>query len=114
MDGCVSSDELLDILGDAEGRALLVALRRESQSAKELAETTNLSLPTVYRRLDRLSTYGLIDSTTEVEADGTHYRRYECLFDETVITLTSEGFFAELSSDEEVLSPVEPDGTSPD
>ncbi|ELZ84354.1 winged helix-turn-helix domain-containing protein [Haloferax larsenii] len=110
MDGPVSSDDLLDILGDTEGRALLTALRREPQSAKELASTTDLSLPTVYRRLDKLTTRGLVDSTTEVEADGTHYRRYECSFDEAVITLTTDGFSTELSLDGEAIDSGDADG----
>lgn len=95
MDGRVSSDELLDILGDTESRALLVALRRDSRTAKELGETLDLSLPTVYRRLDRLCECGLVTSTTEVRDDGTHCRRYECDFDETVVSLSDEGFRTE-------------------
>ena len=111
MEGSVSSDELLDILGDTESRALLVALQRESQSAKELGETADLSLPTVYRRLDRLSEYDLVTSTTEVRADGTHYRQYQCTFDETTVSLTADGFHVTLTLDENVLVPgrVHPD-----
>ncbi|WP_411962984.1 winged helix-turn-helix domain-containing protein [Haloferax sp. YSMS24] len=105
MEGSVSSDELLDILGDTESRALLVALRRESQSAKELGETVDLSLPTVYRRLDRLGEYDLVTSTTEVRADGTHYRQYECAFDETVVTLSPDGFQVKLTLDERTVLP---------
>ncbi|CQR50443.1 MULTISPECIES: ArsR/SmtB family transcription factor [Haloferax] len=96
MDGRASSDELLDILGDTESRALLVALRREPRTAKELGETLDLSLPTVYRRLDRLCECGLVSSTTEVRDDGTHRRRYDCDFDETVVSLSVEGFRAEV------------------
>ncbi|KAB1188863.1 MULTISPECIES: winged helix-turn-helix domain-containing protein [Haloferax] len=100
MDGSVASTELLDVLGDTESRALLVALRRESQSAKELGETVNLSLPTVYRRLDRLGEHGLVASTTEVRSDGTHYRQYECTFDQTTVSLSADGFCVDLSVDE--------------
>ncbi|KAB1194711.1 helix-turn-helix domain-containing protein [Haloferax sp. MBLA0076] len=100
MDGSVPSNELLDVLGDTEARALLVALRRESQSAKELGEAAGLSLPTVYRRLDRLSEFGLVTSTTEVRSDGTHYRQYECTFDRTTVSLTPDGFRVNLSLDD--------------
>jgi predicted transcriptional regulator len=103
MDGSVSSSDLLDVLGDTESRALLVALRRESQSAKELGEAVDLSLPTVYRRLDRLGEFGLVVSSTEVRTDGSHYRQYECAFDETTVTLSPEGFRMTLSLDEDTL-----------
>ncbi|WP_416839264.1 helix-turn-helix domain-containing protein [Haloferax sp. DFSO52] len=96
----VSSEKLLDILGDTESRALLVSLRQNSQSAKELGETTDLSLPTVYRRLDTLEELDLISSATEVRADGTHYRQYICTFDKSVVSLSPEGFVVELSVDD--------------
>ncbi|KAB1196707.1 MULTISPECIES: winged helix-turn-helix domain-containing protein [Haloferax] len=105
MDGSVSSGELLDILGDTESRVLLVALCRKSQSAKELGETADLSLPTVYRRLDRLVEFDLVTSATEVRADGTHYRQYECTFDETTVSLSPEGFHVELSVDDDTVLP---------
>ncbi|ELZ73408.1 DNA binding protein transcriptional regulator [Haloferax volcanii DSM 14919] len=75
-----------------------MALRRDSRTAKELGETLDLSLPTVYRRLDRLCECGLVTSTTEVRDDGTHCRRYECDFDETVVSLSDEGFRTESRS----------------
>ncbi|AFK18787.2 ArsR family transcriptional regulator [Haloferax mediterranei ATCC 33500] len=101
MDGSVASDELLNVLGDTESRALLVALCREPRSAKELGETLDRSLPTVYRRLDRLCECGLVASTTEVRNDGTHYRRYECTFDRTLVSLSEDGFLVEVGSEGE-------------
>ncbi|ELZ91506.1 ArsR family transcriptional regulator [Haloferax mucosum ATCC BAA-1512] len=101
MDGSVASNELLNVLGDTESRALLVALRREPRSAKELGETLNRSLPTVYRRLDQLCGCGLVASTTRVRDDGTHYRQYECTFDRTMVSLSEEGFFVEVVSDDQ-------------
>lgn len=105
MEGSEASDGLLDVLGDSESRALLVALRRESQSAKELGETADLSLPTVYRRLDRLGEFDLVTSTTEVRADGSHYRQYECAFDQTTVSLSPDGFHVTLSLDDEAVAP---------
>jgi len=47
-----SIEETLDTTGDEHARAVLAAISRKSRSAKELAEECDLSLPTVYRRIE--------------------------------------------------------------
>lgn len=80
-------EETLDILGDSQARAVLAALDRESQSAKELADRLNLSLPTIYRRINRLEEQGLIEHRSVISIDGNHYKVYACDFDSAVISL---------------------------
>ena len=52
----------------------------------------DLSLPTIYRRLELLEEHDLVDERTTVAEDGNHYNIYECNFDSTVIQLEDEEY----------------------
>ncbi|MFB6165785.1 MAG: ArsR/SmtB family transcription factor [Haloarculaceae archaeon] len=86
-----SIEEVLDTIGDEHARDILAAISIEPQSAKELAEETGLSLPTVYRRIEILQEHDLVKDRTLVADDGNHYKIYESNFDSTVISLEEEG-----------------------
>ena len=96
VDDASSASDLLDTLGDEQARALLEAAAVEPRSAKELAERCGMSLPTVYRRLERLEAHALVTERTEIAADGNHYNVYECNFESTVITLDEDGYEVKL------------------
>ena len=87
-----SIEDILDTIGDQHARTVLAAISRESRSAKELAEVCDLSLPTIYRRLELLEEHDLVDERTTVAEDGNHYNIYECNFDSTVIQLEDEEY----------------------
>ena len=89
-------EEILDALGDAEARRILAAINPEALSAKEIAERLDLSLPTVYRRLDMLVARDLVVARTLVAENGNHYKVFECNFESTVITLDDEEFKAQV------------------
>jgi DNA-binding Lrp family transcriptional regulator len=86
------SEELLDTIGDEYARQILAALSRDSRSAKELAEECDISLPTVYRRLERLTEQDLVTTRTLVGEDGNEYSIYETNFESTLISLQSDGY----------------------
>lgn len=87
-----SIEDVLDTIGDEHARRVLAAISRESQSAKELAEECDLSLPTVYRRLEMLEEYDLVRDRTLVADDGNHYKVYESNFESTVISLEDDEY----------------------
>jgi DNA-binding transcriptional ArsR family regulator len=87
-----SIEDVLDTIGDRHARTVLAAISREPRSAKELAEVCDLSLPTIYRRLELLEEHDLVDERTTVAEDGNHYNIYECNFDSTVIQLEDEEY----------------------
>jgi len=87
-----SIEEILDTIGDQHAREVLAAISRESQSAKELAEECDLSLPTVYRRIEMLNEYDLVTDRTLVAEDGNHYKVYESNFESTVISLEDDEY----------------------
>ncbi|WP_254546089.1 winged helix-turn-helix domain-containing protein [Halomarina pelagica] len=80
-------EEVLDTIGDRKARLVLAEISRQPRSAKELSELCGLSQPTIYRRLDMLKEHDLVVGRTTVVDDGNHYKRYECNFNSTVISL---------------------------
>ncbi len=87
-----SIEDILDTIGDQHARTVLAAISREPRSAKELSEECDLSLPTIYRRLEILEEHDLVTERTTVAEDGNHYNIYECNFDSTVIQLEDEEY----------------------
>jgi len=85
-------EEVLDTIGDQHARAVLASISRESKSAKELAEACDLSLPTVYRRIELLEEHDLVTDRTRVADDGNHYKVYESNFESTVISLEDDEY----------------------
>lgn len=92
MDDEKSIEEILDTIGDQHARRVLAAISREPQSAKELAEECDMSLPTVYRRIEMLTEYELVKDRTLVADDGNHYKVYESNFESTVISLEDDEY----------------------
>lgn len=87
-----SIGEILDTIGNQHARRLLATISREPKSAKQLAEECDLSLPTVYRRIEMLDEYELITDRTLVADDGNHYKVYESNFESTVISLEEDEY----------------------
>ena len=69
-------DGVLDVLGDPKTRHCWYVLARGSHSARELAEATGYSLPTVYRRLNALRQADLIASQLAIDPGGDHYETF--------------------------------------
>ena len=87
-----SIEEILDTIGDKHARRVLAAISREPKSAKELSEECDLSLPTVYRRIEMLDEYDIVTDQTLVADDGNHYKVYESNFESTVISLEEDQY----------------------
>ncbi|MXR50897.1 helix-turn-helix domain-containing protein [Halovenus sp. WSH3] len=87
-----SIEDILDTIGDQHAREVLAAISREPKAAKALAEECDLSLPTVYRRIEMLDEYDLVTDETLVAEDGNHYKVYESNFESTVITLEDDEY----------------------
>lgn len=85
-------EDILNTIGDEHARRILATLSNGPHSAKELGEKCDLSLPTVYRRIELLEEHDLVRERTIVAEDGNHYRTFECNFNSTVISLSNEEF----------------------
>ncbi|MFC7042138.1 ArsR/SmtB family transcription factor [Halonotius sp. GCM10025705] len=86
-DRSVDPEQLLTLLGDEYTRAIIDALGTESLPAREIASRTDISRPTVYRRLDRLETAGVVEPTMTVDPDGHHRQAFEVVIDGLELSL---------------------------
>lgn len=97
--------DVLDVLSDEHARTILVETSVRPMSAKELGERCDASLPTVYRRLERLLECDLLDERTRPRPDGNHH---------SVYAATLERFALELGDGEFALTLERREGTPAD
>jgi DNA-binding response OmpR family regulator len=71
-----TANDVLDALGDEKTRRCCRVLNGEPKSAREVAERTGYSLPTVYRRLNALRQADLIESRMTLDPGGDHYEAF--------------------------------------
>ncbi|MCQ4334684.1 response regulator [Natronomonas sp. F2-12] len=85
-----TASDVLDALGDKKTRHCCRVLNGAQLSAREVAELTGYSLPTVYRRLNDLRQAELIESRTQIDPDGDHYEAFTTVAERIRIDL--DGF----------------------
>ena len=90
-------DEILSLLADDYVQSILDALRVAPKPATEIADDCEMSTVTVYRRLDRLETVGLVTATTQVAADGNHRATYRARQLSVDVSLTADGLTGEVT-----------------
>lgn len=71
--------DLLDLLGDDYARSAIEAIRDEPLSGAEVAETTGMSKPTAFRRLNDLVEFGLVEVRRRIDTDGGHHSKLYAL-----------------------------------
>lgn len=84
------SGEVYSLLDDEYARAILTATNQTAKSAKELSEECDASLPTIYRRAERLIDCGLLEERTELRNDGHHYSVYRAQIKRITIELEDD------------------------
>jgi len=72
----VSSGTILALLGDGYARQLLTLLAEQPRTGRELAAATDMSRPTIYRRLEQLDENGLVRTEMQFDPDGHHRKRF--------------------------------------
>lgn len=82
-----SLETVVALLDDEYARTILTAVSTEAMSATELADHCDCSLPTAYRRLERLESAGLVAERTRPRTDGHHDTVYTATLDEVSIRL---------------------------
>lgn len=86
-DDSVDAESLLSLLGDEYTQAILAAMGEDSVAAREIAERTDISRPTVYRRLNRLEATGAVTSMMTLDGDGHHRQAFRITLDELAVPL---------------------------
>jgi hypothetical protein len=99
-----STEEIFALLDDEYARAILAQTSIEPMSAKTLSERCDASLPTIYRRAERLVECDLLVEQTEIGDSGHHYSVFEAKLDNLTVDL-SDG---ELSVRLETTTPSDP------
>lgn len=83
----LSPEELLAILGDDLARQVLRHVAKDPLPAKVLADRMGVARSTVYSRLNRLETAGLVESSMSYHPDGHHRRRFVARIEELHVSL---------------------------
>lgn len=91
-------NEVFALLGDEYARSLLSATSHEPMTAPELSTQCDMSVSTVYRRLNKLEDCGLVRADHVPDPDGNHKRRYEAQLDELVVSLDGGDFDVSLQT----------------
>lgn len=86
-----SIQELLDVLDDADCRAILDATSDTALSANEVSETCELPLSTAYRKLDLLTNTELLDERTRIRRSGKHASEYSRSVSDVVVSISNHG-----------------------
>lgn len=74
-------ETIFDVLASDSARQILALASIRPMSAEELSDHCEGSLPTVYRRVNALLEYDLLEEDLEVETDGTQYKVFETNLD---------------------------------
>jgi len=82
-----AAEEIFALLDDEYARAILAQTSIEPMSAKTLADRCGASLPTIYRRAERLVDVGLLDERTQIGDGGHHYSVFEARLDHLTVDL---------------------------
>jgi predicted transcriptional regulator len=83
----IDSEETLSMLGDDYAREILTVIKHDPLPAREIAERLDLSRATVYRRLNRLESAGVVRATMSYHPDGHHRKRFQADFDHLVLSI---------------------------
>jgi len=93
----VDVPEVLSLLSDEYARELLSVLSEESLSARELVERLDMSRATIYRRLDRLESAGVLESSMCIDPDGHHRKCFQVVVARMQLMFESDGLTLEVA-----------------
>jgi len=92
----VDTSEVLSLLSDEYAREMLNVLVEESLSARALSERLDMSRATVYRRLNRLESAGVIESSMVVDPQGHHRKQFSVVVDRMQLAFHADGVSLEV------------------
>jgi DNA-binding transcriptional ArsR family regulator len=92
----VDTTEVLSLLSDEYAREMLNILVEDSLSARALSERLDMSRATIYRRLDRLESAGVIESSMIVDPEGHHRKRFSVVLDRMQLLFEPDGISLEV------------------
>ena len=94
---------VFDVLGNEHARQILALASVEPVSADDLAEHTDASQPTVYRRVNVLQEYDMLTEETELDAEGNHYKTYRTSLERVCFDVENGGFTVDIELRQNVV-----------
>ncbi|WP_396610693.1 helix-turn-helix domain-containing protein [Haloferax sp. S1W] len=82
-------DVVLSALSDDDSRRILAACDEQALTAQECADTCDVPLSTVYRKLNTLAEASLLEEGRRIQAATHHPREYSTNFDTLSLSLAS-------------------------
>jgi DNA-binding transcriptional ArsR family regulator len=83
----VDSDGLLWMLSDEYARDIVKEISEDPLPARDIADSLDLSRPTVYRRLNRLEEFGIVQTSLSLDPDGHHRQQFRSTLEEVVVSI---------------------------
>ncbi|MDY6819215.1 MAG: helix-turn-helix domain-containing protein [Halobacteriales archaeon] len=80
-------DSIFALLTDEIARDILPAVYDEPASASELADQLDVSLPTIYRRINALTEYDLLTRQLATDPAGNQYHQYKTTLHQCILTV---------------------------
>lgn len=97
------ADDILDAVSHEHARQILAFARLKPMSAEDLADRCETTLPTIYRRINALLEYGLLDEQTQITPDGNHYRTFETDVERVSLLIDTETFGVEVQFQKDIV-----------
>jgi len=97
------ADTLFDVFERETAREILALTSLEPMSAQALADRTDESEPTIYRRIDALTEHDLLEEKTRMDEEGNHYSVYETNLEAVCFRLEDGGFTIDVTYRRELV-----------
>ena len=91
-----SPDNIIEVLASSESRKILSAASVRPVSAEELEQICDVSLPTVYRRINVLVEYDLLSEEQAIDSEKGQYKRFRTDLKEVSFVVEDGGFDIEV------------------
>jgi len=75
-----------------------MTLQDEPKCARELKKECQTSRPTIYRRLNRLESAGLIDAKMTLHPEGHHRKEFVAAFDQITLNFSQGELVADINA----------------
>ncbi|WP_267643097.1 ArsR/SmtB family transcription factor [Haloarchaeobius amylolyticus] len=98
----LNENALFRALADDTTRTILSRTSDQPRSANELADHVDVSLSTIYRRLEQLEGDGLIDERLRVDMSGDHHKMYQATITHVGVDIDGDGVRTHVEPNEDV------------
>ncbi|KZN24666.1 transcriptional regulator [Haladaptatus sp. R4] len=96
-------DDIFDVLASETARDILLLSSSTAMSAGQLARECDASKPTVYRRINKLQEYDLLEQRMVIDNGGNHYNTYRTNMDRICFDIRGDEFVVTIRFEEDLI-----------